>query len=270
MGGGDGGDGGASARASEDRARKASATRDINKLFGIYSDPIDDGTGPKQSDFTRQISTGDEGSSTVFDQAAYDAALADRNARVAASDSTFHSEADANKAARDAMYSKEGGAVFDLNKNKLDEDLSDSKRKLNFALARTGLFGGSEDIAQHDKQQKVYDKGILDARNLADQKSADFQGQDETARLNIINQIQSGIDSGTALENARKGMEVNAAKAAANTNSQIIGNAFDDAGLMYGLQQQNAGIQAARAKYPASRFGALFNAPSYAGTMGTS
>lgn len=266
MGGGDGGDGGASARASEDRVRKARATRDINKLFGIYSDPIDDGAGPKQSDFTRQISTGDEGSSAVFDQAAYDAALADRNARALTDDSAFRSEADANKAARETLYKQEGQSVFDINKNKIDEDFGDSQRKLSFALARTGLFGGSEDIAQHDKQQRVYDKSILDARNLADQKSADFMGQDENARLNIINQVQSGIDSGTALENARKGMEVNAAKSAANTNSQIIGNAFDGAGLIYSNQQQNAGIQAARERYK-NQLGAMFAAPSYSGSV---
>ena len=155
---------------------------------------------------------------------------------------------------------------MDVNTNKLDRDLSESERQLKFALGRTGLFAGSEDIAQRGKQREAYNTGVLQSTSLADQAAAGFRGSDERTRLDVISQIESGIDSGTALNNAQRGLELSAQNADANAKGNIIGNVFDDAGLIYQNYNRNQGTQDARNKY-GPRLGAFFNNDNaYSGT----
>ena len=158
-------------------------------------------------------------------------------------------------------------AVLDVNKDKLNRDLGESERQLRFSLARSGLFAGSEDIAQHGKQRDAYDQGILQSTSLADQAAAGFRSADERTRLDVINQIQGGADTGTALQNAQRGLELSAQNADANAKGNIVGNVFGDAGLIYDNYNRNQGTEDGRTKY-ANPTGAFFNniGKTYSGT----
>lgn len=228
-------------RAKDDRKRKEAATSEINRIFGIQ--PEKDALSP---DFLKQNKKNPDAIKGMF---------ADRSAEVLK-----------NKESLEKLYAGNRDTVFDFNKIKLDKDLGDSKRELGFTLARSGLFGGSEDIRNKDLQNETYDKGVLTAKNMADQASADFRGRDESTRLDIINQIQSGADSSTAMQNALRGLQINAGKADASAKGSVIGNVFDDAGLIYSRDQQARGVEAARKKY-GDQFGAFYpTGSSYTGT----
>lgn len=263
--------GGATKRASQQSARiteegqrgKEAAVEAVNKLFGtgdFRSKTEDTVTGYTQPDRSVRRKKGilaDRLYKTRFKerpiiQAGED--LAGYNAQK----SVFEAERDKNKGLRESLYAGNRNAVLDVNKDKLNRDLSESERQLRFSLARSGLFAGSEDIAQHGKQRDAYDQGILQATSLADQSAAGFRSADERTRLDVINQIQGGADSGTALQNAQRGLELSAQNADANAKGNIVGNVFGDAGLLYDNYNRNQGTQDGRTKY-ANPTGAFFN-----------
>jgi hypothetical protein len=195
-------------------------------------------------------------------QARKDRAIASVNALFGVGDAA---DAATNKAARDALYAKTGDDVFSLNKNQIDQDREVADRNLGFALARAGQTGSSIDTDQHALVQKNYDKGILDARNLGDTAATQFRNSDASTRANILGQLASGIDEGTALSTAANTLKSNFDTATANERGQLLSNAFNDASLIYNNDQNNQGVQSARALY--NRLpGAYFNAPSSSGT----
>ena len=259
------------ARSEDDRIRKETAVRDINLLFGTgeYRDRNDGSFGgftkpsPKSiylqdlktasaSPFLPSAVTGKKFGSSLKDRRkkkqpilipGEDPVAYDRE-RLA-----FEARRDANKKSREDLYSGNRDAVLNVNKDKLNRDLTESERQLKFSLARSGLFGGSEDIAQHGKQRDIYDQGVLQATSLADQAASGFRGADERNRLSIIEQINSGSDAGTALNNAQRGLELSSQNADANAKGDIVGNVFNDAGLIYDNYNINQGKQDARIKY---------------------
>ena len=219
-GGGGNKDGGAGARASEDRARKKEATDKVNSIFGISSGDRPAAAAPLKGGDTAGL---------AWDK---------RNEGTAR-----------NRAAREASYDRNKSAVYDFNKSKLDQDFSKSDRDLRFHLARQGQTGGSVDIDNRDTQNLAYDKGALQAKSMGDEAANKFRGSDESARLDVINQIQSGVDSGSAISSAQRGIELSADKADATARGNAIGNVFKDIGLLYDNDQYDKGIVEGRKQY---------------------
>ena len=270
-------------RSQEDRTRKGEAVSAINKLFGTgefrEQGTAQPGAYTNRSDIAKRTAAGSPFLKPPELLKKYRAGTRGRRKEKEAifssgedplsyqrEKSEFEAERDRNKGLREDLYAGNRDAVLDVNTIKLDRDLSNSERQLKFALGRSGLFAGSEDIAQRGKQREAYDTGVLQSTSLADQSAAGFRGADERTRLDVISQIESGIDSGTALNNAQRGLELSAQNADANAKGNIIGNVFDDAGLIYQNYNRNQGTQDARNKY-GPRLGAFFNNDSaYSGT----
>lgn len=248
MSGGKGGDGGASARAAEDRERKSSAIREINKIFGISSDAPSPyaSLGDKFNKLDKFY--GGQGRLKEFFARSDEARNKDNLQR-----RQFASD---NRSKREAAYDENTKNVFEFNKSNIDRDNEEASRNLRFELARSGLFGGSVDADENQKKNLAYDRGILQARSLADQSTSNFRSADERARLDIINQIQSGVDSSSAIDSAQRSLDLAAQNANADARGNAIGNVFNDAGLLYQNRQQQSGVDRAREKYP---LGAYFN-----------
>lgn len=258
MGGGDsGGDGGASERAAADRERKSKASADINRLFGQ-----DSGSGTAMP-IEDQFAHADIKRGRVVDWDAYNKAVADWKAAQAAS----AAQAGPNMSAREKLYGDTRAASFDLNKTKLDQDRETSSRELKFALARSGLFGGSTDVDQHALEQRAYDRGTLDIGTMADTGVADLRSQDEQSRLGLLSQVNAGLDAGSALSSARDQLSINADRANAAARGNTIANLFNNIGLLYDRQNQGAGVLAARGLYPYGGGGATFSTPGSSGTV---
>ena len=273
--------GGDTKRASQQAARiteegqrsKESAVRAVNLLFGTgdfrgkTEDQIIGYTEPDKSKVRRKKGVlADRLYKTRFKEQPIIQAGEDLT-RYNAQKLAFEAERDRNKGLRESLYAGNRNAVLGFNTDKLNKDLSESERQLRFSLGRSGLFAGSEDIAQHGKQRDAYDQGILQSTSLADQSAAGFRSADERTRLDVINQIQGGADTGTALQNAQRGLELSAQNADANSKGNIIGNVFGDAGLIYDSYNQKQGTQDARTKY-ADPTGAFFSniGKTYSGT----
>jgi hypothetical protein len=260
MGGG-GGDEGYEQRQRETEAKKQRARDQLNVLFG--AGPVTSGSGgadgsapavamPTREAFTRPgqkrfegiDETGvngrliDEGD-TFFDQAGFDAALAKANDATA-----LGQTAQTNRNSRDTLYQTVRDNAFTAGKRRLDEDQTDAARRLKFELFATGQAGGSGDIDQNAKLQRTYSQGLMDLGAKADAAKAQFRGDDENTRLQLLQSIDAGMDEGSALSSAAQRMQVAADRAAADANGVALGNVFDSAGLMYEQSQASKGRQA--------------------------
>lgn len=149
-----------------------------------------------------------------------------------------------NNSGRDGLYADQKTAVYDLNKREVDRQASEAERMNRFGLARTGLLGGSVNVDSVADLDRRTNEGLMRAGGIADQAAADLKTQDERTRSNLISLAQSGIDTGTASQQALKGLEVNSANAASARAGSTVGQLFNDLSQAYLFNQQNQGRQA--------------------------
>lgn len=109
----------------------------------------------------------------------------------------------------------------DLNRQKGDAD-----RDLTFALARSGLTGGSRQVDANRRLGEDYQRGILDADRRAQGAAADLRGQDEQARLNLTSLAQSGLSASSAATQAASAMRASLEGANASARVQGLGDFF--------------------------------------------
>lgn len=258
--GGGGGDGGAAQREQARQAQQDKAVAAVNRIFGVASNPTV-GTIPDKNQFMVSQSNGDGAPTQSFDQSGYDKALGDYNEQLAAQKAD--QAAPGNKAARDVMYGKVRGDVFDYNKNKLDFDKGTAARQMKFFLAGQGLSGGSSDIDQNAEIQRRYDTGLLDIGNRADAAGNDMRSNDERARLDLISRVRAGMDQGSAVSGALTTLDNNAKLSRDSALASTINNVFGDLGNVYANSKLTQGMRNAQMQNP---LGAWNTAPSYGGT----
>jgi len=222
---GGGGDDGASERQAKIEADKQSARDRLNLIFGEAPTT----SSVNKEDFThRSQSTPGSRSifSKVFDQAGYDAA-------VAAEHASTDAQAATNKAAREALYTGVRDNAYTAGKRQIDEQNTDAQRNLKFSLFSQGLNGGSTDIDQNALVNRKYNQGLIDLGAKADGVAADMRGSDESTRLGLLQSIDQGVDSSSAISSALNQMKVNSDKAASDAAGTSVGDLFADAGLLY-------------------------------------
>jgi hypothetical protein len=225
-GGGGGGDPGAEARQQEaDRqARIQAATAEINAIFNnqVKKTRMVEGNIPLNGN----------GGKGFF-----------KNLSVPGMVEEEYWEAGDPANSRDKLYADQKTAVYDLNKREVDRQASEAERINRFGLARTGLLGGSVNVDSVADLDRRTNEGLMRAGGIADQAAADLKTQDERTRSNLISLAQSGIDTGTAAQQALKGLEVNSANAASARAGSTVGRLFDDLSQAYLANQINQGRQ---------------------------
>ncbi len=230
MGGGGGGDPGAAAREQEAarQARIQAATAEINAIFN------------NQVKKTREIQNPNKFEGSGMFARVINDALPDT-----ITEEYWVAGDPANS--RDKLYADQKTAVYDLNKREVDRQAAEAERVNRFGLARTGLLGGSVNVDSVADLDRRTNEGLMRAGGIADQAAADLKTQDERTRSNLISLAQSGIDTGTASQQALNGLEVNAANAASARAGSTVGRLFDDLASAYLVNQTNAGRLAGRA-----------------------
>lgn len=166
---------------------------------------------------------------------------------------------------RDKLYADQKNAVYDLNKREVDRQSTEAERLNRFGLARAGLMGGSVNVDSVSDLDRRTNEGLMRAGGIADQASADLKTADERTRSNLISLAQSGIDTGTAAQQALKGLEVNAANASGARAGSTVGSLFNDMSQAYLMNQQNQGRQAG-AQYGQQWMGVSSPSKTYQGT----
>lgn len=165
-------------------------------------------------------------------------AEADRQARIrqttARIDATFDSPE------RQRQYDDFVGAMRDYYTQDAQRQKVIADRNQKFALARSGLTGGSAAVDAGRTLSDEYNRGILSAERQAQGSLADLMSQDQQSRLNLIQLAQSGADVSTAGTNAANAMRVNIAGAQNSARSQGLGDIFGATAETYKRQQEAA------------------------------
>jgi hypothetical protein len=255
MGGG-GGDNGYEARQQAIEDKKQQAREALNVLFGAAPSVTGSGaqmTAPDRAKFVIPSKEKDvvngfgewggvmEFPSTAqgFDQEGFDKAGAEYQAAQAR-----QQQAQQNAGSRDSLYQSVRDSAFTAGKRELDENRDDAARKNKFELFARGLAGGSEDIDQNARLNRTYQQGILNLGAKADSAKAGFRNADEDTRLQLLQSIDNGMDTGSALSAATNRMKIAADQASADAQGTSLGNLFDTSGLIYQQSQAAKGRQA--------------------------
>lgn len=261
MGGG-GGDGGYSARQAQQEAEKQKARDALNLMFGVAPTG---GAAPTREQFMKRPGAGgmmlggfsgnrwEDGQlqqdGPILDEAGYNAAMEAWKSR--------GSEAEKNKAGRDALYQGIRDNAFTAGKRGFDEMRDRAARDLRFSLFAQGLNGGSVDVDENSLLGRTYDKGLLDLGARADAARTEFANSDEQTRLGLLQSIDAGMDQGSALSSALNQMKLNSDRAAASAQGTALDDLFASAGLLYTKSNAARGRQAADDyfynQYPAYR-----------------
>lgn len=126
------------------------------------------------------------------------------------------------------------------NMDDLNRQKSDADRNLKFAMARSGLTGGSTAIDNARRLGEDYTRGVIEADRRAQSALADLNAADEGSRLQLIQMAQSGLDATTgsarAFESLRNNLQANRATATA----QGVGDVFSRFADIYRQSQTEA------------------------------
>jgi hypothetical protein len=125
-------------------------------------------------------------------------------------------------------------------RTQLDRSKGTADRRLRFAMARSGLTGGSAAADAGRTMGEEYTRGLLDVDTRAQGALADLEGQDEQSRLQLLSAIQSGLDATTAANRASSALRVNVGNAQANAFADQLGDVFGDTAQIYKRQEENA------------------------------
>ena len=148
----------------------------------------------------------------------------------------------------DFIGSQRGLLQSDLTREKEEND-----RQLKFALARSGLSGGSADVDQNKELSELFFRGVGEAERRAQNAGAELRSQDQSSKQQLFAQILGGADVTTASQNAAQMMRNNAALASQDATFGAFDTLFGGLGGFYKNTREAAGERRA-----AQEFGTLF------------
>lgn len=108
----------------------------------------------------------------------------------------------------------------------LDKQKANTDRQLKFALAKSGLTGGSEQVDQQEQLGEQYAKGQLQAEQKALGAGANLQDADEQARQRLIALATSGLDSTNAATQSAEALRTDLQSARAQAGTDALGDVF--------------------------------------------
>jgi hypothetical protein len=139
-------------------------------------------------------------------------------------------------------------------------------RKLKFALARSGLAGGSEQAYQGKVLGQDYDKALIAATRKGQEAESSLKSQDEQQRQNLIGMAEAGLDAGTASNQATRGLQNNLLSSESSATADSLGGMFGDLSSVY----QNSQDQKAARAGQLYGYGSIFGSPMYGGSQSNS
>lgn len=117
--------------------------------------------------------------------------------------------------------------------NDLDREKRDTDRELKFALARSGLGGGSTALDQGQRVSEEYLRAALDVDRRANQAGNRIRQSDQDAKLSLFNQALGGLSMSTAENNALASMQQNISAARNASSEANLDQFFSDFGSIF-------------------------------------
>lgn len=118
------------------------------------------------------------------------------------------------------------GATRSFYQQDLDRQKGNADRGLKFALARSGLTGGSTQVDQQQLLGQDYGKGLLQVEQKAQGAGASLSAADQDARARLISLATSGLDATTAAQQASAAMRSNLEAGKSEAQLGSLGDSF--------------------------------------------
>lgn len=144
-----------------------------------------------------------------------------------------------NSPQRQQQYTDYGNNLLNLYKQNLNYQQGIASRDLKFALARSGLTGGSYQADAGANLQHDYNQGLLSAESQAQQGKSQMEQADQQTKQNLIALAQSGLDATSAASMANSALASNIGNAQQYSNVNQLGNFFGDVSDYYKNSLQN-------------------------------
>lgn len=120
----------------------------------------------------------------------------------------------------------------------LNRQTEEAQRQLRFSLARSGTYGGRQQVDAAKDLGEAHNRGVIQADRLAQGAANEVRQADEDARLRVIQLIQSGTDATTASRMATAGLRTSLEGARSSMNADALGTVFGGFSDMYKRSQQ--------------------------------
>lgn len=140
-------------------------------------------------------------------------------------------------AGRNAAYDQVRQNNLGLMMADIARNRADAGRDVRFGLQRSGLFGGSVDIAANRDITDANQRSVIQANQLADNQVARMRSEDEGTRADLISRINAGLDADSAATTAAQRMAINRQAALSEPSSGALNNLFAGIGNMFSQYQ---------------------------------
>jgi hypothetical protein len=127
---------------------------------------------------------------------------------------------------RQKQYADFGSAQRDLYMQEADRQKGVADRELKFALARSGLTGGSAAVDANRRLGEEYSKGVLESERQAQAAVANLRQSDEGSRANLMALAQSGLNASAASTQAAAALRSNLESAQSASRVDSLGDLF--------------------------------------------
>ncbi|TPG08322.1 hypothetical protein EAH88_11875 [Rhodanobacter glycinis] len=118
------------------------------------------------------------------------------------------------------------GATRSYYQQDLDRQKGNADRGLKFALAKSGLTGGSTQVDQQQQLGQDYGRGLLQVEQKAQGAGASLSAADQDARSRLISLATSGLDATTAAQQAGAAMRSNLQAGQSEAQLGNLGDSF--------------------------------------------
>ena len=163
-----------------------------------------------------------------------------QNKQIAASVAAINSAYDSPQ--RQAQYSTYGNNLENYYTGQVNRSEATNARNLKFAMARSGLTGGSEAVDANTQLQKDYTSGLLNASRAAQQGEAALKQSDINSKNQLISLAQQGNFTGSIPGSIAASQDANLQAAQNYGNANALGNLFTGTTSIY-QNEQNAAMQ---------------------------
>lgn len=168
-------------------------------------------------------------------------------------------------AGRDTQYDQYGQALQGQYETELNRQQAIAARNNKFALARSGLTGGSAAVDAGKLLSQDMQRGTLNAQQQVQGAVAKLRASDEATRQQEISLAQGGGDIGDAAVQTANSLRANIGNAQTSNVTQNLGNVFGDVSTAYTNMNTAAALR--RGIYAGSARASLYGSP--AGSLGS-
>lgn len=168
--------------------------------------------------------------------------------------------------ARQAQYDQYGNNLDAYYTNQVKEQEAQNARNLTFAMARSGLTGGSAAADANTQLGKDYAQGIIQASQNAQAGKAALQQSDINSENQLVSLAEQGNMTGSIPSEITASQQTNLNAAQNYGNANAINNLFGNTAKIYNTEQTAAATRAAQMNPIGSPYGSMWGGSSIYGT----